>query len=289
MQSAEMKSLIDAALADIDKLPAFPALVNRVLTMVSNPDADIKALAEEISMDPGITAGVLRLSNSAYYKPSRQIRSVQEAIVTLGLRTVKDIILVTASKGILKKELEGYRMEAKELWDHSLLVAEISATLAREKKGKTPADVAFTAGLLHDVGKVVLANYFRRIYRQIAMEMEKDNGLRFTDLEQKYMGYNHSELGGKLLQIWNFPDELVEAVGNYYHPDQAKLNPELCSMVHVGNVVALAAGVGVDSGGMAEELSPFALKTLGLDDKTLGRIYEQLPEKLEALEDMRTM
>ncbi|MBI40188.1 MAG: HD family phosphohydrolase [Leptospiraceae bacterium] len=287
-QAEEIKSQIDSMLQNIEGLPSFPSIVQKVLSMVSNPDANFQELAQEISRDPGLTAAIIRLSNSAYYSPSREIRSVQEAIVTLGLRTVKDIVLVTTSRGILKQNIEGYKLDAADLWDHSLLVAGISARVAEKIKSVGP-DVAFTAGLMHDVGKVVLASFFRKIYRKIDMEMQANPELRFTELEKKYMGYTHGEVGAHLLKIWHFPRELIEAALYNYHPEKAKINPELTAIVHVANMIALSAGVGVDAGGMAEPLSKTALEKLHLSDQDLQKLYENLPELLEDLKAFREM
>ena len=286
---SQIKNDIEAVLKDIDKLPSLPGVANHAISLAYDPDVDIKVLAEEISHDPAITAAVIKLSNSAYFAPSKQIRSVQEAIMTLGLNIVKDIIIIAASQGILKQDLDGYKIEGVEIWDHSLLVAELSSRIARLKKTKTRPDVAFTAGLFHDVGKIVMSTFFKRIQRQIIMEMEKNPESRFTELERRHMGYSHDQLGGLLLRQWKLPRDLVEAVYYQYHPDKAKINPELCSIVHIANIVALASGVGIDVGGLSEELKPRALQIIGLTDRELESMYNDLPEIMEHLEDMRRM
>ena len=276
--NTDFKEKIDAKLEDIQSLPSMPSIVTRLLTMAYDPNVDVKALANEISRDPGITASIIKLSNSAYFRPSGKIRSVHEAIVTLGLNEVKDIVVIIATKDMLKMPMEAYKMDDRALWDHCLLVGDLASKMAKKKKGRTPSDVAFTAGLLHDIGKVVLIQFFSKIYRQLMMEMEKDPQARFSDLEKKFLGYNQSELGGRLLQIWNFPEELIESTVNVYHPEKAKLNPELCSMIHIANAIALSCGIGVDIGGLNEALSSFAIKTLGLSEAALQEIYLSVPE-----------
>lgn len=282
----EFKEKIDERLRDIRSLPAMPAIVNRMLKLAYDPDVDIKALAEEISRDPAITAGIIKLSNSAYFRPTGKVRSVHEAIVTLGLNEVKDIIVIVATRDLLKAPMEAYKMDDRGLLDHSLLVGEIASRMAAQKKAKTPPDVAFTAGILHDMGKVVLSQFFSKIHRQITIEMQKSPNVPFSELEKKYLGYNQNELGGKLLQIWNFPEELVEAVTLVYHPQQAKINPELTSIVHIANVIALSSGIGVDIGGLNEQLSDFALKRLGLTNDELKNFYQAVPEYCEVLRDL---
>ncbi len=285
----EIKAQIDAALSDIDRLPVMPAIAQRAIALAYNPDVDIKQLAEEISRDPAMTAGILRLSNSAYFRPASKVRSISEAIVVLGLNVVKDIIIITASRDILKVDLEGFKLEAAELWDHSLLVAELCARIADKKKVGIRRDIAFTAGLLHDVGKVIMASHFRRLHIQVQMEMQKHPDSRFSDMERKFTGYTSTELGGRLLGIWKFPDELIEAVRDHYFPEKATVNPELCSIVHIGNVIALASGVGIDIGGLNESLSSFAISTLRLTGDELSHLYDSLPEIMEYIFDMRSL
>lgn len=287
--SAELKAAIEARLKNIDQLPPMPALASRLYKMTADPDVDIRALADEISRDPAITAAVIRLSNSAYYKPARVIRSVHEAILTLGLDIVANIVVVIASRGLLKVNLDSYRIEASEMWDHSLIVAELAQSLARIKKNAAPPDVAFTAGLLHDIGKIVLVQYFQQVYRQISLEMEKDPTAVFTDLEERHLGYNHAELGARLLESWNFPPELVEAARCTYHPERAAKHPALASIVHVANMIALSGGVGVDIGGLNERLSDFAVKTLALKENEVEALYAHMPELLEKLHDLRSL
>lgn len=203
--------------------------------------------------------------------------------MTLGLIAVKNIILISVSRGILQAPMDAYKMETKGLWKHCLLVAEISNKIAELKKTKTSPDIAFTAGLLHDVGKVVMTRFFAKVYRHIVNEMEQSPENSFSSLEKKYLGYDHNELGGKLLSIWNFPEELTETTAYVNTPEKAKINPELCSTVHVANSLALSSGVGIDIGGLNEKLSDFALKTLKLQDADMKTLYLAIPEMIENL------
>ncbi len=287
MEEPNLKPDVEKTLGDITRLPTLPAVANRAIALAYDPNVDFKALADEISRDVAITASIIRMSNSSYFSPSRQIRSVQEAIVTLGLKAVKDIIVMAATEGILKIPMESYKIEGNALWEHSLLVAETSARIARIRKTSTPPDVAFTAGILHDIGKVVLVHFFKRIYRYVALDLENNPTARFADLERKYLGYTHNEIGGKILKQWGVPDELAEAATMQYTPEKATLNPELASIIHIANLIVLQAGVGVDIGGMNMELSRFALTRLGLTDVDLQAVYGELPEMIETLKKLQ--
>lgn len=280
-----MKEQIDQLLQSGGKLPKMSGVVVKVLELVQKPDVSIHDLAQEISKDPSLTTAIIKISNSAYYRASKPIRTVQESLMTLGIKVVREIVLLTASKGILNQDLQGYKLEADDNWLHCLVVAELSMRIAAQKKIKDGKDVAFTAGLLHDIGKIVLADFFPQVMMQIKQELPEFKG-PFTDLEKKYFGYTHSEVGAMLLEKWQFPSELVEVVRFHHDPDLAKDYPELVSCVHVANIVTIVSGIGIDIGGISHPLSPFALEKLGVKDSDLQLYYTLIPEMQKHISEL---
>lgn len=247
------------------------------MQMVQKEDVAIPDLAKEISHDPGLTADVIKLSNSAYYRAAKPIKTVQESLMTLGIKTVKDIILLTAARGILKKDLKGYQVEAEDNWIHSLTVAELSKRICEQKKLKIDLDLAFTGGLLHNIGKVILADFFPAAIANLREEL-KNHSVSFEELERKYFGYSHEEASEKLLEKWNFPKELVHVARNYSRPENEKEFQELVSVVHVSHSIAITAGVGIDIAGLSAPISNEALQILEITDSDLQMYYTVLPE-----------
>ncbi|MCB1191812.1 MAG: HDOD domain-containing protein [Leptospiraceae bacterium] len=283
-----MKDQVDIVLNDINKLPPMSNVVIKVMTMVQDPAVSIHDLAMEISRDPAITASILKLSNSAYYRASKPIRTVQEALMTLGIKVVKEIIILTASKVILNKDLRGYQLDAEAMWLHSLVVAELSAKIAHSKKLNVSKDLVFTAGLLHDLGKVILAQFFPQVLFKIKTEL-KTSKESFTVVEKKYFGYDHQEVGMKTLKMWNFPDELTEVVGHHHDPENAKNFPLLTSIVHIANTIAIISGVGIDIGGISHDLSEFALNITGVTDKDIEEYYLTIPELEKSISELQSI
>lgn len=272
-----MKEKIDELLKDVKKLPAMSVIVTKVLKMVQDPDVNIQALADEISKDPAITAAIIRLSNTAYYRASKPIRTVPEALMTLGTKTVKEIILLTAAKGILAKDLPGYQLLADQIWLQSLMVAELSTRIAEHKKLNLPRDLVFTSGLLINVGKLVLSQFFQPLLIKIRNEIETSNE-PFPELEKKYLGYTHMEIGQKLLENWGFPEELIDVVANYTNPENSKVNPLLVSVVHIATIICIVSGIGIDVGGISIPISKFALEKTGVTDQDIQMYYTKIPE-----------
>ncbi|TGL62464.1 HDOD domain-containing protein [Leptospira jelokensis] len=280
-----LKSKVDEVLQDVNKLPAISSVVSQVLEKLQKPDVNIADLAQEISKDPAITANVIKLSNSAYYRASKPIRTVQEALMTLGIKTVKEIVLLTAAKGILAQDLNSYQLEAAQLWTASLLVAELSSKIVQHKKLKIDKDLAFTSGLLCSVGKIVLAQFFSPVMMQIKTDL-KDNKEPFPTLEKKYFGYTHMEVSENLLKRWNFPEELTDVVANYLTPETSKVNPLLTSVVHIASILIVVSGIGIDIGGESVPISPFALSQTGVTDADIETYFVHIPDLQAGLADL---
>ncbi|HSA14255.1 MAG TPA: HDOD domain-containing protein, partial [Spirochaetota bacterium] len=185
-----IKDRLDSIINNIDQLPSIPEVASKIINMVNNPDVSFKQVADEISKDQPMTANILKLSNSAYFSKGKEISSIDRAIVTLGLKEVKNIVMVIATKPVLDKPVTGYDLDKGALWAHGLLVANISSNIAVLKKRKDVADVVFTGGIIHNVGKVVVSLYIKMAYRDI-LECVQSKGLSFTAAEKEIMGYNH--------------------------------------------------------------------------------------------------
>ncbi|MDF3819920.1 HDOD domain-containing protein [Leptospira sp. 96542] len=280
-----LKAKVDEILQDVNRLPAISSVVSKVLEKLNKPDVNISDLAQEISKDPAITASVIKISNSAYYRASKPIRTVQEALMTLGTKTVKEIVLLTAARGILSQDLNSYQLEAAQLWTSSLLVAELSSKIIQHKKLKIDKDLAFTSGLLCNVGKIVLAQFFAPVMMQLKTDL-KDNQDPFPLLEKKYFGYTHMEISEKLLTRWNFPDELVDVVAHYLDPDQSKVNPLLTSVIHIASILIVVSGIGIDIGGESVPISPFALQQTGITDQDIETYFVHIPDLQAGLADL---
>lgn len=283
-----LRKEIEEKLNHIDRLPSFPEVVHKVLSMIRNPNVEFRDISNEIVKDPGLTSDIIRLSNSAYYHPIREIRSLEEGIKILGLNVLKEIILIAAARGILIQPVDGYKLDSKELWEHSIIVGFLSAKISEDiKKPEVPKDVAFTAGLMHDCGKLVLSSTFKKAIYYINLEYQKNPEVSFIALEKKYIGFTHNEIGSILLKNWNFPEDLIDAVKNLYEPENSKKNPILTSLIHIANWIAISAGIGVDVMGMNETLSSFAIHKLKINDEIMKKYYESIPEYLEIIKDLK--
>jgi len=257
-------------LKEVRDLPPFSAIANRALKLTNDPRSSAVDISRVISYDPAFTARVLRMANSAYYGFARKVTTVSEAIVILGYETLKSVVLALTLQKFYDREVHGYGLEKGDLWKHSVgcaLAARLIATQVRYKS----IEEAFVAGLLHDVGKVILNQYVRDEI-DVIIELSGSQGLSFAEAEKKVLGFDHQDIGSKVAEKWNFNEKIVEAIRCHHRPDRARKDPELTAIVHVADFVCLSLGLGIGSDGMLYPLKKEALHVLKLDEPEIDNL-----------------
>jgi HD-like signal output (HDOD) protein len=183
-------------IARTQDLPSLPAVVMQVYQMVDDPNVHAQQVAQEISKDQGFTTRVLRIANSAYYGMSRQVATIEEAVVVLGMNTVKNLALIAATYPLFQRALIGYTPHVSGMWTHSLAVGLITQMGARQFDARVRNE-AFTAGLLHDVGKLVisaaLTNWMGELH-----DLVHHQGKPVHEAERELFGFTHEEVGALL-------------------------------------------------------------------------------------------
>ncbi len=281
-----IKERLDSIISNLDQLPSIPDVVGKVINMVNDPNVDFKSVAQEISRDQAITTNLLKLCNSAYFSKGKEITSLDRAIVTLGIKEVKDAIMVVATKAVLNRAILGYDLAKGMLWEHDLAVAVLAKNIAMMKKDRANADIAFTGGIIHDVGKTVLAIFVQNVFKDILARVES-GGVSFQQAEREIMGYDHQEVGERILAKWKFPEVLKYIVRYHHEPEQApKEARKIVSYVHVANSICLMAGIGIGSDGLYHELSERAITLLGVTDEELNQLYSDVPEVLKHVQGL---
>lgn len=278
---AHIKQRIESIINNINELPSIPDVASKIINMVNDPNVSFKLVAQEISQDQAITTTILKLCNSAYYSKGKEISSIDRAIVTLGIKEVKDAVIVAATKAVLEKAVIGYDLAKGDLWRHGLAVALLSKKIAIMKKRKDISDIAFTGGILHDVGKTVLALFVQGAFQEI-LELVEAKSIPFSEAEKEIMGFDHQEIGERVLTKWNFPEDLKQLVLHHHQPDLAPEEHRLIvSIVHIANTICLMAGIGIGSDGLYHELNDTAIKLVSLKNSELEALYTELPELLQ--------
>ncbi|SDG50041.1 HDOD domain-containing protein [Desulfosporosinus hippei] len=269
---------LEHVLKRVQALPPLPTSALRVIALTKNPGTTVKELETVIGKDPSLTAGILRQANSAYYGYARRISSLQEAIVMLGFQVTQGLAMASAVAPLLKDNLVGYEIEQEGLWKHSMLTAMTAKRLCQYRKFPF-GDVAFTAGLLHDIGKLVISIYVQEV-GPFLVEKVKEAKLSYFELEEKVIGYNHATVGGFLARTWFLPEDLVSAISYHHTPENTPSYPELACVIHVANGLANLLGIG---GGVDSLLNPIhqvALDKISLTESDLEKLMADMGEFL---------
>ncbi len=262
MTSRELSGVV----SQIKSLPSLPSLYMRIVEILQSDDPSLQKIGEIITEDIAMSAKVLQLVNSSFFGIARRISNPAQAVMFLGLETVKALVL---SVHIFAKwdsaKVKGFDVER--LWQHSVMVGAMAKQLA-EKEGLSQREVdeAFTAGLLHDVGKLILASSLPTDYQKVLADARTQH-IALFEAEEKTFGATHAEVGAYLLGLWGLPTTIVEAVAWHHRPAGCPAR-NFCPLttVHVANALWYQ-GVSVDDNTCSASVDTALLEEMGLLDR----------------------
>ena len=243
----------------INSIKPIPQIALKVIRMINSSTISMSTIAEEIRKDQIITAKVLQLSNSAYLNPGKSIESIDRALILLGEKRILLLTLAIFTEMFYQQADQGYSLIKGGLFRHSTEVSLISEKLAIFTD-KVEADAAFTAGLLHDIGKTVLDQAMAADYPLFYRKMMGSSGDNLIEIEKEMFGINHNETGKKLSEKWSLPSGLSEAISFHHTPEKAVQEKELTHLVFLSDILAHSYSAGNSikshfSGDMGETLN----------------------------------
>lgn len=274
IDSAKARKKIES----ITDLPTLPTVANQIVAIANSPKTSATDVGALINRDQALTGKVLKLVNSSFYGFPQQIKTINHAIVILGFNKVKNIVL-TASVFDLTKGRSGERINIQKFWEHSLGCAIASQIVAQYiGRGLSPDD-AFVGGLLHDFGKIIFDQFLpEEFVPVISYRKEKNTLLRSA--EKEVLGFDHTQVGTWLAEMWKLPVGLVTAIRYHHNPQSAREEREMAASVHVGDILTRALGVGNGGDSSIPALSEPLLKQYNIDmaflQKALGTLAEEL-------------
>lgn len=226
---------LDLIVKNIGKLPSPSAVIIELLQVIDDEEISSAALAKIITRDPAIVVRMLRIANSSFYGMPGKVESVADAIAILGLRTVRTLAVGAAVAGnFTATTAPGF--EAQRFWRHGTATAVGARTLARRMKLGEGA--AFVAGLVHDIGQLMLACSFPA-HLSAVTEHHRHHGGTVSEAERAVLGLDHADIGGILADRWHFPPAISQAIAHHHHPEKA-FDPPLVFAVHLANDLAMA-------------------------------------------------
>jgi putative nucleotidyltransferase with HDIG domain len=262
--------------ARLKQLPSLPSAVSELLASFSNEEVDVEHIARLIARDQGLTARVLRVANSSFYGLQSKVGTINEAVVILGFRAVRSMVMAVAMNGAFRVDhCPGF--DAPAYLRHGVgvgLAARALAPLAKQNP-----ELAFTGGLLHDIGQLVLASNFSAQYA-VALAYRKQHDCPLVVAERDVLGLDHAEVGGLLAEAWRFPDSLHQAVAEHHAPATSLAN-SLANVVHLADSFAHALGLAGFTDELLMPVDRTAWERLDLDGEKCRKAFAEIERSFE--------
>lgn len=272
-------------LSQVEAFPSMPAAGAKLLALLEEPEVSVNEAEDILGYDPGLTANVLKLANSAYFGIPARIGSVKQAIVLLGLKRLIQLVIASCVGAVMNKSVPGYNIPPGNLWRHSI-AAFIAAEALVKDKHNLDAEDFFTPALLHDIGKLVLGNFVKDDLNSIESITAK--GIPFVVAENMILGTDHCKIGAKILGMWSFPTEIVNAVRWHHDPETRDDSTMQIDVVHLANLLCQTNATAPDSAGQSVELSTAVIERLGIEIAQFETISGKVAQWVSELADVLT-
>jgi putative nucleotidyltransferase with HDIG domain len=276
-----MSNRIDQFIDRISDLPPAPKVLAQLLVELRDANTSSERIVELVSFDAALTARTLQICNSAAMGSSRKIGDIQEAVLRLGFRRILELVAVATGTRTLGKSHKAYAIDEGDLWRHSVVSA-VAAQIIADECQHEHSTVVFTAALLHDVGKTVLSQALESNYEIVSESLERTEQ-SWLATERQLLGVQHAEVGGRLLERWEFPAALVGGVWHHHDPAAAGDQCETAAYVYLGNMIAHFMGQGCGHHPLALQSRSEALEILKLRGDCLPRFMIKTEEQLGKL------
>ena len=262
-------------------LGSYGPVLAEIEQALQSPQCNLSTIGDAIQKDPDLTARLLRLANSPFFGFASRLSTVAEAVSLLGIQQIQDMIVASSVLEQFKGVPDRF-VNKDSFWRHSLAVGIAARLLAMERRLPKP-DKFFVAGLLHDVGRLVLLSQSAE-WAQAVFELYQRERILLRDAEKQTLGYDHQQIACELLQSWSYPPALVQAVAFHHTPAQSAAKLE-AAVVHIADHLVNAMAIGSSGEQFIPPLDDRAWALLGLAPATLGKIIEAVDEQILAVED----
>ena len=275
-----MATSLEDLIAATSELQSLPSTTLRLIELLDDVTADASEVLDVIEKDPSLTTNLLKLANSAFYGVSGRVGSARDALILLGNQTVVNLAFATSMGDILRGPLAAYRLGRNDLWHHALGTALAAAYLASLTGGKEARERAFTGGLVHDIGKLILN---RPLKQELEVIPESVDFAGLLAAESGILGYDHAEAGAALAGTWGFPPQLVRLIRYHHDARSADDDGDLVRAVAAANLATCQADLGGGTPPLPDADFREAMEELVFPLEIVESLVASLPGDLESM------
>lgn len=277
--SPAVDNKVKQVISNIRNLPTPPIVFHQIQKVIKDPKVNASHIAAILAEDPAMSVKVLKLTNSAFYGLSREVESVKQAVVIVGLEAIKNLVLSASVLDMFKGKVDPDFQE--KYWRHSLAVAFCSRILANKCRanGMVDPDAAFSGGLLHDIGKVVICCFMPEEFKKFAAARAADCETMTHKVEERVLGYDHAQVGSGLAIHWKLPHKVADAVMYHHYPEASADSDPIVHIVHVANYIAKKTFYEREDAYLIGRVHPGSLTELGLTAEQLDSFGDLLRQE----------
>lgn len=267
----------------IHDLAALPAIVTKVISMMELPTTTTRDIEDVIKKDQVLTSKLLKLVNSSFYGFSRKIDRVSDAIVLLGFGVLRTLIITSSIFDTRHTGDRGISIAIQDLWTHSIGCGIAAKFISKKLKVLDPNET-FAAGILHDIGKVVICQYMKKEFKEI-IDLIETGHLSTLGAEERVLGITHCEIGKCLAEKCNLPENLAEVIAYHHSPADASVSRNLVAITHIADAIHRSSNPGPCPGPAAKYIEKCSLERLGLTEQSIEDFLEELSIDFEDIGD----
>ncbi|MCK4389060.1 MAG: HDOD domain-containing protein [Desulfobacterales bacterium] len=279
MNKGSGKIEIRRLIKGIKKISSLPTVFAKVNQLLNDPRSCAYDFSKVISKDQALTARLLKLVNSAFYGFPRKIETVSRAVTIIGFRELRGLILATSVLSMFRDLGDNVSFTMEDFWKHNLACGIASRILATYKREKDP-ETYFVAGLLHDIGRLVLLESCPEKYSEVFIIVREESAL-MCEAEMDVFGFTHEAVGKELISSWKLPAFVEDAAGFHHNPKGGRNSSSYVDVVHVANILANAASIGSSGEKFVPPLNLEAWERIGLKKSILEPTFEKIYEQIE--------
>lgn len=275
---------IEELIKDVEGLVSLPQVAARVTQLVEDPQSSASDLGVVISQDPALTLRILQLANSPLYGMRQQVDTISRAVTILGTLQIRDMVLATSAVHSFDG-IPNDLVQMEDFWRHSLFCG-LAARHIASQGSEGREESSFIAGLLHNVGKLVIYHRLpEAAIKTLMMILDGEVGERYL-AERSILGFDHAQLGGALLKQWGLPEHLIEAAAFHHEPDKALNYPREAALIHVANTIATMAQLDTSNPEDVPPINPHSLDRLNLLPADLPGVIEVIQREILDVEQV---
>lgn len=273
-----MKEEIENKLNKIKDLTTLPVVAHNVIQLTQSPKSSALQVGDAIAQDPALSSKVLRVANSAFYGFPQKIATISSAIVILGFANIRNIVLTASIANMVPLKGGSGHFDRLDFWKHSLACG-ITSKLLAKRSGMKNVEEVFLWGLLHDLGKIVLDEYFKEEFACVISLAERE-GILIKYAEEEIFGVDHAAVGAIVGEKWNLPQALLKVIRFHHNPPLANESMRMVALVHLSDVLCRAIGMGDGGDSKIPLINADSWKLFKCNKQLIKNLFSEMEQEI---------